>query len=414
MEVKPGYKRTEIGVIPENWDVRRGLEITHLIGKGASPRWQGFDYANDGMLFVTSENVRDGYLDISNPKFLPLAFHEKLRRTQLGQDDILVNLVGASIGRSCRITQEIGTANVNQAVAVFRLRDVRSAPFVEYFFQAPTTIKRILDMQADAARPNISFGNLRQFSIPLPPLREQQSIAKALGDVDELLGVLTRLNAKKRDLKHAAMQQLLTGQIRLPGFSGEWEVKRLGEVSSVNSDSLSADTPSHYEFNYISLEDVDTGVLRTHSEQVLVSAPSRARRRLKHGDILVSTVRPNLRSHLLFTRDEPHWICSTGFSVVRCISGVALPAYVFFHMFGNAVSKQIDTLLTGSNYPAINGGDVKALQIPMPSIEEQIAIAAVLSDMDAELAALEARLAKTQALKQGMMQELLTGRTRLV
>ena len=219
MEVKPGYKRTEIGVIPENWEVRRGFEITDLIGKGASPRWQGFDYADHGMLFVTSENVRDGYLDISNPKFLPLAFHEKLRRTQLGQNDILVNLVGASIGRSCRITQDIGAANVNQAVAVFRLRDLRSAPFMEYFFQAPTTIKRILDMQADAARPNISLGNLRQFSIPFPPLPEQHAIAEALGDVDALLGVLTRFIAKKRDLKQAAMQQLLTGQTRLPGFS---------------------------------------------------------------------------------------------------------------------------------------------------------------------------------------------------
>ena len=256
--------------------------------------------------------------------------------------------------------------------------------------------------------------DLRQVLAPLPPLHEQRAIAEALGNVDALIGTLTQLIAKKRDLKQAAMQQLLTGQTRLPGFSGEWEVKRLGDVSSVDSDSLSAGTPSDYEFNYISLEDVDTGVLRTYSEQIFRTAPSRARRRLKYGDILVSTVRPNLRSHLLFTRHESHWIGSTGFSVVRCMNGVAFPAYVFFHLFGNGVSKQIDTLLTGSNYPAINGGDVKGLQIPMPSIEEQTAIAAVLSDMDAEIAALEARLAKTRALKQGMMQELLTGRTRLV
>ena len=87
---------------------------------------------------------------------------------------------------------------------------------------------------------------------------------------------------------------------------------------------------------------------------------------------------------------------------------------LFFHMFGDRLSRQIDTLLTGSNYPAINSADVRALELPFPEYAEQTAIAAVLSDMDAELATLEQRLDKTRALKQGMMQELLTGRTRLV
>ena len=112
--------------------------------------------------------------------------------------------------------------------------------------------------------------------------------------------------------------------------------------------------------------------------------------------------------------DAPHWVCSTGFAVVRCREGVTHPGYVFSHLFGYSVSQQIDALLTGSNYPAINSGDVRALEIPFPEYAEQTAIASVLSDMDAELAALEQRRDKTRALKQGMMQELLTGRTRLI
>ena len=159
---------------------------------------------------------------------------------------------------------------------------------------------------------------------------------------------------------------------------------------------------------------MDVGSLRSYSEQVFSSAPSRARRRLRAGDILASTVRPNLQSHLLFAATLPNWVCSTGFSVVRCKSQDADPGYVFFHLFGHRVTKQIEALLTGSNYPAINGGDVKALEIPIPALPEQTAIAAILSDMDAEIATLEARRDKTRALKQGMMQELLTGRTRLV
>ncbi len=130
--------------------------------------------------------------------------------------------------------------------------------------------------------------------------------------------------------------------------------------------------------------------------------------------MLVSTVRPNLQSHLLFKEDAGRWVCSTGFCVVRYREGVTHPGYVFSPLFAGSVNKQIDALLTGSNYPAINSGDFRALLIPFPPFAEQTAIAAVLSDMDAEIAALEAQRDKTRALKQGMMQELLTGRIRLL
>jgi len=246
MELKPGYKQTEVGVIPEEWEIAVGEQITTLIGKGASPRWQGFQYSNQGMLFVTSENVRNGFLDIREPKYLPLAFHEKLKRTKLQRNDILVNLVGASIGRSCQIQQDLGDANVNQAVGVFRVKEEYCSAYVSYCFQAPTTIERILDMQVDAARPNFSLGDLRRFLIPLPPLSEQRAIATALSDVDALLGGLDRLIAKKRDVKQAATRELLTGRTRLPGFRGDWEETTLGQLATF----LSGGTPSRSNHDY--------------------------------------------------------------------------------------------------------------------------------------------------------------------
>jgi type I restriction enzyme S subunit len=251
--------------------------------------------------------------------------------------------------------------------------------------------------------------------LPWPPtVGEQRAIAVALSDVDALIGSLDRLITKKRDLKQAAMQQLLTGATRLPGFGGKWETKRLGEVADVDPEQLAAETKTDYEFKYISLEDVDCGFLRGHSMQVFHSAPSRARRKLRFGDVLISTVRPTLRSHLWFRETSADWVCSTGFAVIRCRDGVSKPDYIFAHLFGDGIEKQIETLLTGSNYPSINSSDVRLLKIPTPSFDEQRAIAAVLSDMDAELAALEQRRDKTKLLKQGMMQELLTGRVRLV
>ena len=283
-----------------------------------------------------------------------------------------------------------------------------------YLYFSNNFYSRIMQMTAKSSVDSVRREMIANMRMPVPPPEEQRTIAATLSDVDALLAKLDELIVKKRNLKQAAMQQLLTGQTRLPGFSGEWEVKRLGDVADIDPENLGGNTAIDYEFNYISLEDVDCGVLRSWSEQVFYAAPSRARRRLRKGDVLVSTVRPSLQSHLHFKIDAPHWVCSTGFAVVRCRTGITNSAYVFSHLFAATVSRQIDTLLTGSNYPAINSRDVRALEIPTPSYEEQTAIATILSDMDAEIAALEARRDKTRALKQGMMQELLTGRIRLL
>lgn len=131
-------------------------------------------------------------------------------------------------------------------------------------------------------------------------------------------------------------------------------------------------------------------------------------------DVLVSTVRPSLQSHLLFGGGHGNWVCSTGFTVLRTRAGKGSPRFLFECMFSNEVTRQIEAVLTGSNYPAINSGDVKRLVVPAPSYDEQRAIGHVLANMDTELAALDQRREKTRALKQAMMQELLTGRTRLV
>jgi type I restriction enzyme S subunit len=293
-------------------------------------------------------------------------------------------------------------------------RETADPRFYYYVFNSNEQQKLIRDGTIQTGVPHINLSILRGIPVQRPPLPEQRAIAETLGDVDALLSGLDRLIAKKRDLKQAAMQQLLTGQTRLPGFHGEWEVKRLGDVVDTDPENLSSDTSPNFAFNYIALEDVERGVLRSHSQQILATAPSRARRKLRANDVLVSTVRPNLQSHLLFCNQPGAWICSTGFCVVRCHEGVSHPGYVFFHLFASSVIRQIEALLTGSNYPAINSSDVRALKIPIPHFAEQTAIAAVLADMDAELSALEARRDKTVALKQAMMQELLTGKTRLV
>ena len=214
----------------------------------------------------------------------------------------------------------------------------------------------------------------------------------------------------------AAMQRLVIGKTRLPDFGGEWTTRRLGDLADIDPENLPANTDPDHEFNYISLEQVEAGRLRGYTVEIFRTSPSRARRRLRRDDILMSTVRPNLMGHLFFDFDNEQFantVCSTGFAVLRCKRNLCVPGFLFAHLFGPVVNKQIERTLAGSNYPAISSRDVTLIEIPCPSIREQTAIAAVLSDMDRLLESLEAVIAKKRAIKRAAMQQLLTGRIRL-
>lgn len=255
---------------------------------------------------------------------------------------------------------------------------------------------------------------LSALRLSLPPLPEQQAIAAALSDADGVVAGLERVIAKKRLIKQGAMQDLLTARRRLPGFSGEWEEATISDVAHVDPEAIGAGTPKDYAFRYISLEDVNQGVLSGWTDVAFGSAPSRARRILQKDDVLLGTVRPNLKSHMLFDRPGSDWIGSTGFAVLRPRTEKCIPGYLFELIMSDVIGRQIDEVIAGSNYPAISNSDVRKLKVLLPSVDEQKAIAAVLRDMDAEIQTLESRLAKARAVKEGMMQNLLTGRVRLV
>ena len=214
----------------------------------------------------------------------------------------------------------------------------------------------------------------------------------------------------------AAMQRLVIGKTRLPDFGGEWTTRRLGDLVDIDPENLPANTDPDHEFNYISLEQVEAGRLRGYTVEIFRTSPSRARRRLRRDDVLMSTVRPNLMGHLFFNFDNEKFanaVCSTGFAVLRCRRNLSVPGFLFAHLFGPVVNKQIERTLAGSNYPAISSQDVALIEIPCPSIREQTAIAAVLSDVDRLLESLDAVIAKKRAVKEAAMQQLLTGKTRL-
>jgi type I restriction enzyme, S subunit len=390
--VRPGFKQTEAGEIPEDWDVKNVSSIA-LITTG-------------------SKNTKDHIDDGLYPFFVRSQVIEHINTYSFDGEAVLTAGDGVGTGKIFHYIN--GKFDFHQRV--YNIYGFKPEVDGFYFYKhfSNRFYERIMSMTAKSSVDSVRREMIAEMKIALPTKTEQKSIAKALSDVDELIVSLEKLIAKKCDIKTATMQQLLTGKKRLPGFCSEWLVKKLGEIAELDPENLSSSTRPEYEFKYISLEDVDRGVLSGYSEQIYKTSPSRARRVLKQRDILVSTVRPNLKSHLLFNIFDTDWICSTGFSVLRCNPKKSMPEYVYYHLFSGGIERQIETMTAGSNYPAINSGDVRGLEILIPEIDEQRAISRILIEMDSELSYLTAQLNKNKAIKQGMMQELLNGRTRLV
>ena len=421
--VAPRYKRTEVGVIPEDWNL---VDFGDLVNYVKGYAFKSSEYVDDGVRVIRVSDTTYDSINDDDAVFVSESSANSYTKWCLRENDLIFSTVGSKppmydslVGKVILVPREYAGSLLNQN-AVF----VRTKKYSDSFqklllnhFRTDRYVHYIeIIYRGNANQASITLADLFNYKLPLPSTKaEKEAIAEALSNVDGLLTALEALIAKKRAIKQAAMQQLLTGKTRLPGFSGAWETKRLGEIADVDPENLPSGTKPDYPFNYISLEQVDAGWLLGYSEEIFRTAPSRARRVLRNGDVLMSTVRPNLMAHLLFREQVPNAVSSTGFAVLRAKSNLSNPGFLFSHLFGHVVNEQINKTIAGSNYPAINSGDVKALEIPCPpEVYEQTAIATVFSDMDAEIAALERRRDKTRAIKKGMMQQLLTGRVRLV
>jgi type I restriction enzyme S subunit len=268
---------------------------------------------------------------------------------------------------------------------------------------------------------HVKKSDLVKVSLPVPSLPEQRAIAEALSDVDGLLGGLDRLIAKKRDLKQAAMQQLLTGQTRLPGFHGEWVVKALGDLGSIYG-GLTGKTKTDFGevagryvtfMNVMTNVVIDTGIF----ERVKVS-PTESQNRVLKGDLLFngsSETPEEVAMCAVLNEDVPNLFLNSFCFGFRFRDGAETDGlFMAYHLRSKEGRELMKSLAQGSTRYNLSKAALLKSPLRLPTLPEQTAIAVVLSDMDAELAALEQRREKTRALKQAMMQELLTGRTRLV
>lgn len=408
MEVRPGYKQTEVGVIPEEWDAKP-LHTVLFNGR------LGGNYPNQDteseFPLMKMGNIARGYFNMSKVEFIvPGVTPESQHRLEYG--DVLFNTRNTLelVGKVAIWRDELPVAyyNSNLMRLEFDTNEVSSNEYANYALNTDGSVARLRALATGTTSvAAIYTRDLMGLQFVVPPKPEQLAIATALSDVDALLGGLDRLIAKKRDLRQATMQQLLTGQTRLPGFHGEWEVVEFGDIASIrNAKVLPASTPAGTQC--VELESIDQGTGR-----LLMSVEAKGlspKYSFKRGDVLFGRLRAYLRKYWLATFDG---VCST--EIWPLIARNERLSSGFLHLlvqtndFVNAAGVSYGTHMPRSDWFVL-----RKLPVQLPSFPEQTAIAAVLSDMDAELAALEARRDKTRDLKQAMMQELLTGKTRLI
>lgn len=415
MEVRPGYKQTEVGAIPQDWSVAQLGQLATFITSG-SRGWAQF-YSNSGALFIRSQNIGGGSLCFDDVQHVSPPAGAEGNRTRVERNDLLITITGNSVGNVALIEELFGEAYISQHVGLVRLREPTTGAYINRYLspKAPGN-SQIAGSQSGQSKPGLNLQNLRDFRIAFPPtLQEINAISDVLQDVDALLNGLTRLIAKKRNLKQATMQQLLTGKTRLPGFQDEWGVASLDLITSRSTGVWgrnTVDERNSRRANIIRAGDIsqDGNLIATATRYVSPDEFDKAKCVL---DDLVITTSGNGLGKLWWCDGRSDTAASNFVRVLRPNTSKANGRFLYFALRTAEGLRQLQEHTATSAYPNLRPTYFSSSWIPLPPYPEQSAIATILSDMDTELAALDARLTKTRALKQAMMSELLTGKTRL-
>jgi len=408
--VPPGYKRTEVGVIPEDWEVDR-------IDRYASIK-------------TGSKNTQDRIEDGEYPFFVRSQQVERINSYSHEGEAVLTAGDGVGTGKVFHYID--GRFDVHQRV--YQISDFSPKLNGRYFYYQFSSrfYDRIMSMTAKSSVDSVRKEMIAGMKIPLPPPAEQRTIAEALSDVDELIEALDKLIAKKRAIKQAAMQQLLTGKTRLPGFQTklgykrtvvgvipeDWGIKRLGSMGKfLKGKGISRAQAQSGPFPCVRYGEIYTVhndyIKEFHSwisEEVAATATP-----LQKGDILFTgsgETKEEIGKSVTFLHELEAY---AGGDIIILRPGPLGVDSLFLGYVLNSepVRQQKASKGQGDAVVHITANALADIMVALPEIKEQTAIAAVLFDMDAEIEALERRRDKVKQIKQGMMQELLTGRIRL-
>lgn len=436
MEVRHGYKQTEVGLIPDDWDVKTVDQVAFVTSGKRLPLGSSLADTPTPHPYVRVTDMRPGTVDVSDIKYVPVSVAPAIQRYRIYRHDIFISVAG-SLGIVGKIPAALDGANLTENAD--RITDIScSQDYLLYVLMSPLIQNVIDSICTVGAQPKLALTRIRKFAVPLPPTdAEQRAIAAALSDVDALLGGMDRVITKKRELRQAAMQQLLTGKTRLQGFGptksfarfaygsipDDWTTMPLSVAGTMNGrigwqglkqreftdnpDDPFLITGMNFKDGRIRWEDVYHIPMTRYKEAPQIQ--------LRPGDVLMT--KDGTIGKLLFVESIPYpglASLNSHLLVLRPAAGRFVPRFLFYQLSSPPFAQHIELHKSGTTFCGLTQTATGKYPVVLPSIAEQTAIAEVLRDMDAEIATLEERRDKTRGLKQAMMQELLTGKTRLV
>jgi type I restriction enzyme S subunit len=411
MEVSKGYKQTEVGIIPSDWEIKTLSSFAELT---SSKRIFESDYVSSGIPFYRGKEISllINNAPLDDEYFILEEKYNEIKR-QFGaprKGDILITAVG-TLGNVYLVPND--NAFYFKDGNLIWLRNIKNVLPDYLTIQLRNRKTEILNNAIGSTQKALTIIVLNETLIPIPPtLAEQEAIAEALSDADALIEAVEQLLTKKRQVKQGAMSELLTGKRRLSGFSGEWNEKQLGDVIKEIGDGATPSTSNPMNFggsiHWVVIEDIKDEITTTKStltERGLHSCPAKL---WQPGTLIVSTGATigevGIARVPLATKQG---ICGI---VVN--NAMADTVFLKFWFVGN--KSKLLAKAQGSTIKEVRAPTLVQFEISLPHIAEQTAIAEILSDMDAEITALEGKLVKSRQVKAGMMSELLTGKVRLV
>jgi type I restriction enzyme S subunit len=413
MELKPGYKQTEVGVIPEDWDVKKLKDVAE-IRSGIAKNSKAVVANPVEISYLRVANVQDGYLDLSDISTITLS-RDDINRYTVMPGDVLMNEGGDldKLGRGAIWGGDLSPIVHQNHVFVVRCKKGILPEFLNAWTSGSTSRRYFLVAGKQTTNlASINKSSLGGLPIALPCPSEQQKIAEALNELDSMIQSLNELTAKKRAIKQAAMQELLSGKRRLPGFEGEWEEVSLGSVASMNSGGTPPTGRDDFYgggIPWVSISDMTSGgkfIAQTERTLSAAGLANCAAKQFPAGTIL----------YAMYASLGECSIATTEITTSQAILGIRPGESLhneFLYYYLSSIHDKVKLIGQQGTQSNLNKGIVQGFTLRLPDKVEQIAIAEALGDIDQELVALSMKTQKTQEMKAGMMQQLLTGKIRL-
>lgn len=416
MEVRKGYKQTEVGVIPEDWSIKPIGSVCQIFGRIGFRGYTVNDIVENGQGAITlsPSNIQDNKLDLSGCTYISWFKYEESPEIMIFDGDILLVKTGSTFGKTAIVKNLKERATVNPQIVVLK-KILIDNQYLSYVMSFDIVQHHIKTSIVGGAIPTLSQEQIKSFKIPLPPTKaEQTAIATALSDADALISSLERLIAKKRNIKQGAMQELLKPK-------DGWMIKKMAELGrpygglsgKSKSDFVDGNCPYIPFMNIMSNPRIDAGYL----DYVTIKAGESQNQALK-GDLFFngsSETPEEVGMCSVLCDDIPDLYLNSfcfGFRLFKELKTDGLYLAYFFR--SNEGRKLLFSLAQGATRYNLSKSNFLKMQLLVPKPEEQISIANTLRDMDAEIEALKTKLLKYKMIKQGMMQSLLTGQIRLI